>query len=170
MLMVMSLVVVLRTSRAHPKPPDASGGFGILCAGIRMVQSINHRTYAVPIQTGRLTRWKPDSPAAAWYFFVFLQKICTKCKFFARKDGIFRPAGGDISFRGRDRVTRVNHRTYAVPIQTGRLTRWKPDSPAAAWYFFVFTTCWRFAPTCREKDQVFSALPEARFPSGFVTA
>jgi hypothetical protein len=30
------------------------------------------------------------------------------CKFFVKKAGFFRPTGGDINFRGRDRVTCVN--------------------------------------------------------------
>jgi hypothetical protein len=35
---------------------------------------------------------------------------------------------------------RANDTRYAVVLQTGRLIRWKPDSPAAAWYvIFLFT-------------------------------
>jgi len=34
----------------------------------------------------------------------------------------------------------------------------------------LFTKCWLFEPTFREKDLVSSALPEAKFPFGFVTA
>ncbi len=33
-----------------------------------------------------------------------------------KKDVQFRPAGDDINFRGRDRVTRVIDRTYAVAL------------------------------------------------------
>jgi len=33
---------------------------------------------------------------------------------FVNKDGPFRPAGGDLRCRVRDRVPRVNYRTYAV--------------------------------------------------------
>ena len=40
----------------------------------------------------------------------------------------------------RKSLTAINNRSYAVGIQTGRLTRWKPDSPAAAWYCFIFFT------------------------------
>ncbi len=36
-------------------------------------------------------------------FFVF-PKICTLCKFFRKKNGIFYPAGGDISRQTRDRL------------------------------------------------------------------
>jgi hypothetical protein len=60
-------------------------------------------------------------------------------------------------------------RSYAVDMQTGHPTRWKPDSPAAAWYFFLFHkkfTTWIFC----EKDPVSSALPDAEMPFGFVTA
>jgi hypothetical protein len=55
-------------------------------------------------------------------------------------------------------------------MQTGRFTRWKPDSPAAAWYaFYLFHkkfTLWIFC----EKDQESSTLPEAQRSSGSVTA
>jgi hypothetical protein len=40
-------------------------------------------------------------------FFLFSQKCCTMCNIFVRKAGFFRPAGGDISFPKRDRVTPV---------------------------------------------------------------
>jgi hypothetical protein len=40
-------------------------------------------------------------------FDLFSQKICIMCKFFVKKDGIFRPAGGRISCRVNNRVTRV---------------------------------------------------------------
>ncbi len=36
------------------------------------------------VQTGRFTRWKPDSPAAAWYFFIFFTKN-SLCEFFVKK-------------------------------------------------------------------------------------
>jgi hypothetical protein len=49
------------------------------------------------MQTGRFTRWKPDSPAAAWYFF-----FCTE-----KDPEIFHLAGGDIPFQGSDRVRRL---------------------------------------------------------------
>jgi len=29
----------------------------------------------VLVQTGRVTRWKPDAPAAAWYVFGFFQNM-----------------------------------------------------------------------------------------------
>jgi len=40
---------------------------------------------------------------------------------FVTKNGIFRPAGGEISFRVCDRVSRINYTSYAVRIQMGRL-------------------------------------------------
>jgi hypothetical protein len=80
-------------------------------------------------------------------FFLFSQKIGSKSQFFVKKDGFFRPAGGDIPrqnpgspaacqhgpfrgfrsfrvFRGPNahRVTPINDRTYAVSVQTGRFT------------------------------------------------
>jgi len=42
------------------------------------------------------------------------QNICTKCKCFGNTDGIFDPAGGGISRRVNDRVTRVTYRRYTV--------------------------------------------------------
>jgi hypothetical protein len=47
-------------------------------------------------------------------FDLFSQKICTLCKFFVKKDGFFRPVGGEISCRVNDRVSRVTNTTYAV--------------------------------------------------------
>ncbi|GEM_PF-696929 len=62
-------------------------------------------------QTGHLTGWKPDSPAAAWCFFAFFTKISAhRAKIFVKKNEIFCPAGGEIRFRIRDRVTRVINR------------------------------------------------------------
>ena len=71
-------------------------------------------------QTGHLSKWKPNSPGAAWYMLIFFsQNICTVYKCFVKKDGIFRPAGGGISCRINDRVTRVNTRTYAILREQG---------------------------------------------------
>jgi len=51
------------------------------------------------------------------------------------------------------------------------LTRWKPVSPAAAWYFFdLFGKKVALRATFFPKRMVGSALPEAKFPFGFVTA
>ncbi len=70
-----------------------------------------------------------------------------------------------MSFRVSDRVSRVIYRTYAVGVWTGRLPRWKPDSPAAAWYcFFLFTKFWLKEPKFREQELVSSVLPEAISP------
>jgi hypothetical protein len=51
---------------------------------------------------------RPDSPAAAWYMMFFFTKILHNVQIFVKKDGIFHPAGGEMSFRVSDRVTRVN--------------------------------------------------------------
>jgi len=55
-------------------------------------------------QTERFTRWKPASPAAAWYVFIF----------FVKKGGFFRPAGGDIPHQTRDRLMHVSIGRFAV--------------------------------------------------------
>jgi hypothetical protein len=68
---------------------------------------MNYTSYAVAMQTERLTRWKPDPPAAAWYMLIFLTKILHKVQNFCQKDGFFRPAGGKIPVLVRNRVTRV---------------------------------------------------------------
>jgi hypothetical protein len=41
------------------------------------------------------------------HFDLFSQKICTQCKFFVKKDGFFRLAGGGISCQVNDCVTPV---------------------------------------------------------------
>jgi len=58
------------------------------------------------------------------------------CNMFVKKNGIFRPAGGGISFQVSDRVTAVIDRTYAVPFvwawyrsaggELARSSRWTP--------------------------------------------
>jgi hypothetical protein len=60
------------------------------------------------------------------HFDLCSQKICTKCKFFVNKDGFFRPAGGGVTCRVNDRVTRVSYTTYAVRIVPARV----PDPKA----------------------------------------
>jgi hypothetical protein len=40
-------------------------------------------------------------------FLSFSQKFGSQSQIFVKKDVPFRPAGGDMSFRVRDRVTRV---------------------------------------------------------------
>ncbi|MFP4437747.1 MAG: hypothetical protein ACLFVO_10895, partial [Chloroflexaceae bacterium] len=67
---------------------------------------------------------------------------------------------------GTDRVTPVSYTSYAVDVQTGHLTRWKPDAPAAAWYLFFFFTkhLHRVQMFC-EKEWKSSALPEAISPA-----
>jgi hypothetical protein len=71
----------------------------------------------------------------------FSRKCGSRSHIFVKKDVQFHPAGGDMSFRVRDRVTRViyiMYTTYAVGLQTGRLIRYTAASPAAAWYSFSF--------------------------------
>jgi len=54
-----------------------------------------------------------------------------------KKHEIFRPAGGGISCRVNDRVTRVIDRRYTVGSQPGVYQDNRPDSPAAAWDMLV---------------------------------
>jgi len=56
-------------------------------------------------------------------FLSFSQNICTECKCFVKKKGIFRPAGGDMLCQVSNHITRVNDTSYAVVHQTGRFTR-----------------------------------------------
>jgi len=64
----------------------------------------------VGIQPGRLPRWKPDSPAAAWYFLIFPTKILH----FVGKDQIVCHAGGDIRHQTRDRLMYGSIGRFAV--------------------------------------------------------
>jgi hypothetical protein len=50
-------------------------------------------------------------------FLSFSQKCGSQTYIFVKKDAPFRPAGGDMSFRVRDRVTRVIDKISAVSIQ-----------------------------------------------------
>jgi hypothetical protein len=62
---------------------------------------------------GGSTNWTFDQVEARFacgsmvHFDLFSQKICTVCKFFVKKDGFFRPAGGGISCQVNDCVTPV---------------------------------------------------------------
>jgi hypothetical protein len=58
--------------------------------------SFNVRSYAVWTVPAVCQTRKPDSPAAAWYFFIFFTKMLHCVQHFCEKDGIFRPAGGGI--------------------------------------------------------------------------
>jgi len=71
--------------------PD-NAAWGLLQVGIwRRIGAVSpllcgqpfiYRTYAVDMQTGRLTRWQPDAPAAAWYLFFLFHKhvaLCATC-------------------------------------------------------------------------------------------
>jgi len=57
---------------------------------------------------GVCAREWPVSPAAAWYVCFFFTKHLHNVQMFCEKDGSFRPAGGDINFRVRDRVAPVS--------------------------------------------------------------
>jgi hypothetical protein len=86
-------------------------------------------------------------------FLSFSQKN-SLCEFFCEKDressALPEPAlsvveWGAIPRQTRDRLIQVSSGRFAgfayfaVGVQTGRFTRWKPDSPAAAWYLiFLF--------------------------------
>jgi len=84
--------------------------------------------------------------------FSFAQNICTTCKCFVQKHGVFHPAGGEISFLVRDRVTPVSYTRYAVCIQIRHVLPQRQSSPAAAWYFFIFfPNIWPSEPNVREK-------------------
>jgi hypothetical protein len=72
---------------------------------------------------------------------------------------------------GRIAIISINHTRYAVVHQTGRFTRYTAASPAAARYtFYLFHKNVAQVQHFCEKDMESSALPEARFPSGSVTA
>jgi hypothetical protein len=55
--------------------------------------------------------------------FSFSQNFCTMCKNFVKKKGKFRPAGGEFSFRVRNRVTPVIQPS-AVSRQWSGFRRW----------------------------------------------
>jgi hypothetical protein len=62
-------------------------------------------------------------------------------------------------------------RTYAVAMQAGRFTRYTAESPAAAWYtFYLLHKNVAQGATFLCKRMESSALPEATFLSGSVTA
>jgi hypothetical protein len=110
----------------------------------------------IPVLFTRVTRWAYKSDMCSHNgslrlrqhgtFLSFSRTCGSVSHMFVKKDARFRPAGGEsgrlsrqMPGFGTDRVTPVIHTTYAVAMQTGRLMRWKPDSPAAAWYsFFLF--------------------------------
>jgi len=55
--------------------------------------------------------------------FSFSRKVGSRSQLFGKKNGRFRPAGGEISFQVSDRITCVTYRSYVVRIQTARLKR-----------------------------------------------
>jgi len=61
--------------------------------------------------------------------------------------------------------------SYAVGTHIGHVPKWKPDSPAAAWYMLIFLhkTFARSANVlCKSLES--SALPEAESSVGSMTA
>jgi len=112
----------------------------------------------VRIQTGRFHPMNVRFACGSMVlFFLFTQMFAHCANICVNKDGIFRPAGGGISCRVNDRVRRVIYRSYAVGMQTGRFTRWKPDSPAAAWdvFSFVHKNVHIVNIFCEHKDEFF---------------
>jgi hypothetical protein len=57
---------------------------------------------------------------------------------------------------------KLTYTSYAVWVQMGRFTRWKPDAPAAAWYFFVFSGKFGSESQIFRKRMSHSTLPEAK--------
>jgi|GEM_PF-3562438 len=55
--------------------------------------------------------------------FFFVQKCLAFGQTFLNKVVFFHPAGGEIPCRVNDRVRPVIHTSYAVDLQTGRLSR-----------------------------------------------
>jgi hypothetical protein len=56
-------------------------------------------------------------------YVSFGGNVAQHATFPPKKDGIFRPAGGEMLLRVSDRVTPINDTRYAVVHQTGRFTR-----------------------------------------------
>jgi hypothetical protein len=58
----------------------------------------------VLFQTGRLSRYTTESPAAAWYFLYSFFKKIHNVNFFEKRSGFFRPVGGETQpLEGRPR-------------------------------------------------------------------
>jgi len=72
---------------------------------------------------------------------------------FRKKNGRFRPAGGEISFRVNDRLTRMVDLMYVVDNKSGVSLGESSVVPAAAWcVFFFFTSIFHFVQNVREKE------------------
>jgi len=102
---------------------------------------------------------------------IFFTKCLHVVQTFREKGGLFRPAGGEISFRVRDRVTPVILQKLRSE-HTNRAFH-QMDVRFACGSMVLFRSFWKksgseshFFP----KRMVCSALPEAKFPFGFVTA
>jgi hypothetical protein len=63
------------------------------------------------------------------HLLSFSQNICTQCKCFVKKDGFFRPAGGEIHLQVENRVS---------PVKYGRISLRKGAKPHP-WIRFLAT-------------------------------
>jgi len=61
----------------------------------------------VGVQTGRLRPVMAGFACGSMILFSFFHKNLHFVQIFVKKDGFFRPAGGDMSFRVHDRATPV---------------------------------------------------------------
>jgi hypothetical protein len=67
---------------------------------------VNDTSYAVGLQIGRLRTVMAGFACGSMVLFSF----------FVKKDRLFRPAGGDVSFRVNDRVSHVNETWQEIMI------------------------------------------------------
>jgi hypothetical protein len=148
------------------------------------VSPVSDTSYAVqPIPACCRTR-TPASPAAAWYFFVFFTQIFTpRAKIYVKKDGFFHPAGGELGCSSRrlclssdqterlnaDRVTRVSDLSYAVGLQTGRLSTVMAGFACGSMVLFCLFSQKIHKVIFCEKDLVSSTLPEAKLVLHWMT-
>ncbi len=64
-----------QTSQCHADRREVSRWWSSVVV-VRLPHRISDISYAVAMQTGHFTRWKPDLPAALWYFFsLFTNKL-----------------------------------------------------------------------------------------------
>ncbi len=108
---------------------------------LHRVRCINDTRYAVRVQTKCFIRWKSDSPAAAWYFFFLLHTKIHNMNFLCKRSRIFRPAGGEIHFRVRDRVNSINEPLAIMPGVPSRCAN--PARPVWPPRFASCTACVR---------------------------
>ena len=114
------------------------GGGKILRRVSDRVTRVINRSYAVGMHTGRFSRCRPDSPAAAWYFFSFCPKMLHDVQlFWAKAWNLPLCRRRKAPFAG-NRVTPVIHRSYAVGSNPGVCPDTWPGSPPAGWKIFFF--------------------------------